>query len=286
MTGPLVKRDFVGTLPHELATRILSFLDFQTLSRITVVSRAWNKVANDDFVWRTLCRQGAIANDQVVASLPPLPPPTLGLSPVTSGCSWSPVIATGQWKRLFLNEHTLRQNWARGKCEVLTLAGHTRSVFAARFERDRCVSASYDGTIRVWDLQSGACLRTLEGHTKGVTSVVILGSVIASSSSDRTIKLWGLDTGECFSTFTGHMGEVCSIAVEGQTLVSGSCDHTVRVWDVETGQQRLELNGHQDYVISVQIRDGLIVSGSYDNTVKVWSSHDGACLRTLVGHTG
>ena len=32
----------------------------------------------------------------------------------------------------------------------------------------RAVSGSSDKTLRVWDLESGACLRTLEGHSDGV----------------------------------------------------------------------------------------------------------------------
>ncbi|KAI8610289.1 hypothetical protein BC830DRAFT_1172828 [Chytriomyces sp. MP71] len=48
--------DIVGRLPRELSVKILSFLRApKTLSRCALVSRAWNPIANDDIVWRSLC---------------------------------------------------------------------------------------------------------------------------------------------------------------------------------------------------------------------------------------
>lgn len=269
---PLVKRDFVAKLPHELATRILSFLDARTLARICRVSRAWNRVTNDDLLWRVLCRRGSVFEGK-------------GPSSVPREDHHPQQDTVGRWKRLYINEDTLRRNWGRGQCEPVTLRGHTRSVFAVCLQGDICVSASYDRTVKVWDLRTAACLRTLEGHSQGVTSVLILGQQVVSSSSDRTIRFWDLETGSHLRTLTGHMGEVCSISADGQVLVSGSCDRTVRVWDLQSGTERLELTGHQDYIIAVHVKNGLIASASYDTTVRLWRLEDASCVRTLAGHT-
>ncbi|MGL4767599.1 MAG: NACHT and WD40 repeat domain-containing protein, partial [Formosimonas sp.] len=45
--------------------------------------------------------------------------------------------------------------------------GHQSSVNSAHFDRtgERVVSASADTTIKIWDAQTGQCLRTLQGHT-------------------------------------------------------------------------------------------------------------------------
>jgi WD40 repeat protein len=51
------------------------------------------------------------------------------------------------------------------------------------------------------------------------------------------VRVWNLDTGACLRTLHGHTGEVNSVALhaDGRRAVTGSWDHTVRVWDLDTG---------------------------------------------------
>ena len=56
------------------------------------------------------------------------------------------------------------------RAELLTLKGHTGSVWSASFSPDgsRIVTGSRDKTAKVWDAKTGAELLTLKGHTGGV----------------------------------------------------------------------------------------------------------------------
>jgi WD40 repeat protein len=57
-----------------------------------------------------------------------------------------------------------------------------------------------------------------------------LSPIIASASFDKTIKLWNLYTGECVGTLEGHTDFVtCVRAVGDRTLVSSSNDKTIKV---------------------------------------------------------
>jgi WD40 repeat protein len=144
--------------------------------------------------------------------------------------------------------------------------------------------------VRVWDLDTGACLRTLKGHTSAVLSVALhADGQRAVTGSDKTVRVWDLDTGVCLRVLEGHTGDVMSVALhaDGRRVVTGSEDKTVRVWDLDTGACLRTLEGHTGEVTSVALHaDGRrAVTVSRDRTVRVWDLDTGACLRMLEGHT-
>ena len=53
-------------------------------------------------------------------------------------------------------------------------------------------SGSMDGTVRLWDVETGACVKTLEGHGYAVNSVCFSpdGQQLASGGDDRMVQLW------------------------------------------------------------------------------------------------
>ena len=57
------------------------------------------------------------------------------------------------------------------------------------------------------------------------------GDRIISASFDGTIKVWDAATGQEILTLEGHAGPVLSMAFDGQRIISGGKDNTVRIWD-------------------------------------------------------
>jgi WD40 repeat protein len=68
-------------------------------------------------------------------------------------------------------------------------------------------SGSDDNTVKLWDVQSGDCVRTLEGHSNWVRSVAWSGDglTLASGSDDNTVKLWDVQSGDCIATFNHQL---------------------------------------------------------------------------------
>jgi hypothetical protein len=86
------------------------------------------------------------------------------------------------------------------------------------------VSASWDNTLRIWDLESGESLRTFEGHTALVTAVALTsdGRRAVSASGDNTLRIWDLESGKVIATFIADAAlNACAITPDGLTFVAG-----------------------------------------------------------------
>ena len=55
------------------------------------------------------------------------------------------------------------------------------------------MSASWDTTIRLWDVDKGTNIRTFKGHTKGIMNIVFSGdgkTIASTSVDDGIVYLW------------------------------------------------------------------------------------------------
>ena len=58
----------------------------------------------------------------------------------------------------------------------------------------RICSGSTDGTIKIWNSQSGVCEMTLTGHVDYIRSLIqLVDGRICSGSDDETIKIWNIE---------------------------------------------------------------------------------------------
>lgn len=103
---------------------------------------------------------------------------------------------------------------------------------------------------------------------------------------DKTIKIWDLETGACTRIFEGHTERVYSLALmaEEKRLISGSGDNTVKIWDMDTGNCILTLLEHTDPVraLAVSENDNRLFSGAEDGSIRVWHPNSGRCIKTLI----
>ncbi|KAF8751083.1 WD40 repeat-like protein [Rhizoctonia solani] len=179
------------------------------------------------------------------------------------------------------------------------------------------VSGSRDGTMRMWDSQTGQMLfGPFQYDNKWVESVAVSpdGAHILAGFDYGTIHVWDAATGKAVlgplkehsrgdlclfdaqsviaapNSFPGHTETILSIDIssDGDSIVSGSADRTVCVWDLTNGQVMLgPLIGHTRWVHFVRFsRDGSrVLSCASDRTIRQWNAHTGDAYNNVIGDT-
>jgi platelet-activating factor acetylhydrolase IB subunit alpha len=174
------------------------------------------------------------------------------------------------------------------------------------------VSCSRDGSIRVWDVDSGFCAKTLSGHVEWVRALSISGdgAYVASGGDDRSVRLWKLANGECVSVMMEHSHFVESVAIAPEAsaklldetfknghgnansaaggtsiyVASGSRDKNIVLWDALSGSVVSTLQGHENWVRAVvwhPHNPRLLLSCSDDKCIRVWDVTTGRCIKRI-----
>jgi len=173
------------------------------------------------------------------------------------------------------------------------LTGHSHFVQDVVISSDGqfALSGSWDGTLRLWDINSGTTTRRFVGHTKDVLSVAFSADnrQIVSGARDKTIKLWNT-LGECKYTIgepEGHTEWVSCVrfspVAQNPIIVSGGWDKNVKVWSLTNCKLKNNLVGHTGYINTVTVSpDGsLCASGGKDGVAMLWDLAEGKRLYSL-----
>jgi WD40 repeat protein len=169
------------------------------------------------------------------------------------------------------------------------LARHTGPVFAVAIGADGKLLASggADGTVRLWDLATGALRRTLTGHQYRVLSVAFSrdGKLLASAGADRIVRLWDPTTGEQVQALTGAGGLIRDVAIspDGNTVAAAEGEGAARVWDLRSGKPLRSFHGGECDCVAFS-PDSRTLVASDDHIIRLWDLQTGWCVATLPGH--
>ncbi len=135
----------------------------------------------------------------------------------------------------------------------------TEPVHTITFAPDgrRFATCNWDGSVRLYDFNSGSRLATLSGHVDVVMAAAFSpdGRRLATAGKDRLIRIWSLETFDQVAMLGGHAGHIGDLDWDatGERLLSCSGDSTVRIWEPVPVRTRVEArDARADAVLRMQ----------------------------------
>ena len=110
------------------------------------------------------------------------------------------------------------------------------------------------------------------------------GRRLASACNDGTVKIWDADTGGEIATFRGHTSVVLSVGFspDGRRLVSCSGDNTVKIWDVDASSEALLPNSVRWGLRVAYSPDGRRIAFSFHARVIILDAATGRVVREII----
>jgi mitogen-activated protein kinase organizer 1 len=183
-------------------------------------------------------------------------------------------VSTGGDKTVFLWDVQTAQTIRRW-------TGHSGRVNRGVFGGDGdsvIVTASFDGTVRVWDTKSSSYkpIMTLSDAKDSVTDVAVHDADILAASVDGRVRSYDLRTGMCHADVVGHPCTSLDVSKKGTELLVSSLDSTIRLMDRANGEllkaYRDDAFVNKDLRVksTLGLNDSVVLSGSDDGMVFVW----------------
>jgi hypothetical protein len=97
-----------------------------------------------------------------------------------------------------------------------------------QFDGVHVVSGSLDTSIRVWDVETGACLHTLIGHQSLTSGLELKDNILVSGNADSTVKVWDITTGQCLQTLQGQWLVIFSASKYGPSRTASAVSFSTR----------------------------------------------------------
>lgn len=95
-----------------------------------------------------------------------------------------------------------------------------------------------DGAVRIWDLKTGECRHILTQHESLVGLLSFSLSYLVSAAADGTLCVWNPDTGELYRQLVPQSADPTAITTfqHDETKVVSGSNGALRLWDIRSGR--------------------------------------------------
>lgn len=182
--------------------------------------------------------------------------------------------------------------WDKQTTQLLEeLKGHDGPVSCVRtLSGERVLTASHDGTVKMWDVRTDRCVATVGRCSSAVLCMEYDDNVgiLAAAGRDVVANMWDIRASRQMHKLSGHTQWIRSLRMVGDTVITGSDDWTARIWSVSRGTCDAVLACHAGPILCVEYSslDRGIITGSTDGLLRFWENDDGGirCAKNVTIH--
>mmetsp|Transcript_108269 Transcript_108269/g.345776 ORF Transcript_108269/g.345776 Transcript_108269/m.345776 type:complete len:496 (-) Transcript_108269:85-1572(-) len=183
------------------------------------------------------------------------------------------------------SDHALRLLDLRAQKLLHTLRGHTDRLSACGFLKGNthAFTASFDGTVKIWDLEKGQTHRSIRSAKPVCCAALHQSSgIIVAGHQDGTVAVWDPRSSDAFSVpVPVHQGRglvgLC-MAPDGQSILSQADDGVVCVTSLDAMRTTLTLRGAGPVAWPSQpvfSQDGAFVLARGVDSIHCWDATTG-----------
>lgn len=191
---------------------------------------------------------------------------------------------------------------------------HASWVLAVDWEPGgtRIASTGADGTVRIWEADTGESLLTYRGHVRLLNKINLQATVytvawapeglrVASAGDGSNVYIWNAATGQTLTLYQNHSGLLPNVfavawSPDGKQIATACSsigfDKTVHIWDATTGQTLKRYDAHSGWTPNFSVlslawsSDGAHIAATCaDKTIRVWNAATGHLVSTYRFHS-
>lgn len=184
------------------------------------------------------------------------------------------------WRFLFTDSYECEQNWRLGKYTMHIIPGiPDEDLEIFHFQENTLITNSYEGVLKVWDLDTGEYLRTINNKSGEIVWFEFVNNILASSHLINTeVSLWDINTGELLDTVNSSKW-VNALCLSNDQLICGELAH-VRVWDLPTGKEASVIETLNDTNHDIWMVDNVVLCGN-DINIRAYDLRSNQLIQTI-----
>jgi U3 small nucleolar RNA-associated protein 12 len=187
---------------------------------------------------------------------------------------------------------------------LVDVPGHRTDVRGISLSSDdRMLATASNGLLKIWNVRTGACLRTMECGYSLCCAFLPGDKIVMVGSKSGEVELFDISSSVLIEKFQAHDASIWSLQVHpnGKSCVTGGADKVAKFWDFDIIQEEIPGTGRSiprlklTHTRSLKVNDDilslcfspdsrLLAVSTLDNTVKIFFTDSLKLFLNLYGH--